>query len=75
MTARHFGEEKFAGRGSWELCATPSIHQNSRTYPAGFPLLRFEDSREMAIRWYLDNQAWWDAISSGAYRQVPHRSG
>lgn len=44
--------------------ATPSISQNARTYLAGFP--RFEDSHEMTIRWYLDNQAWLDNITSDA---------
>lgn len=31
------------------------------------PSIRFEEGLEMTVRWYLDNQAWLDNITSGAY--------
>ncbi len=33
------------------------------------PSLQFEEGIEKTIRWYLDNQAWMDNITSGAYEQ------
>lgn len=33
------------------------------------PSTRFEEGLEMTVRWYLDNQAWLDNITSGAYMQ------
>lgn len=32
------------------------------------PQENFESGMEKTIRWYLDNEAWWRAIQSGAYR-------
>lgn len=32
------------------------------------PQETFESGMERTIRWYLDNEAWWRAIQSGAYR-------
>lgn len=31
------------------------------------PSTRFEEGLELTVRWYLDNQAWLDNITSGAY--------
>jgi dTDP-glucose 4,6-dehydratase len=33
------------------------------------PSLQFEEGIERTVRWYLDNQAWMDRITSGAYEQ------
>lgn len=33
------------------------------------PSTRFENGLETTVRWYLDNQAWLDNITSGAYMQ------
>ena len=32
------------------------------------PSLQFEEGIERTVRWYLDNQAWMDRVTSGAYR-------
>lgn len=32
------------------------------------PALGFEDGMRQTIRWYLDNQAWVESVTSGAYR-------
>ncbi|MCL2502875.1 MAG: dTDP-glucose 4,6-dehydratase [Bacteroidales bacterium] len=31
------------------------------------PSLKFEEGLERTVRWYLDNQAWMDQVTSGAY--------
>ena len=31
------------------------------------PSLQFEEGIERTVRWYLDNQAWLDNITSGEY--------
>ncbi len=33
------------------------------------PALAFEDGMRQTIRWYLENQAWVESVTSGAYRQ------
>ncbi|MCK9160070.1 MAG: dTDP-glucose 4,6-dehydratase [Bacteroidaceae bacterium] len=33
------------------------------------PSLQFEEGIEKTVRWYLDNQAWMDHITSGAYQK------
>ena len=33
------------------------------------PSLQFEEGIEKTVRWYLDNQAWMDRITSGAYEK------
>ncbi|MBO4263686.1 MAG: GDP-mannose 4,6-dehydratase, partial [Bacteroidales bacterium] len=33
------------------------------------PSLQFEEGIEKTVRWYLDNQAWLDNITSGAYEK------
>ncbi len=35
------------------------------------PSLQFEEGIEKTVRWYLDNQAWMDSITSGEYRKYP----
>lgn len=37
------------------------------------PSLRFEEGIEKTVRWYLDNQAWTDNVTSGAYREYYRR--
>ena len=32
------------------------------------PSLQFEEGIERTVRWYLNNQAWMDRVTSGAYR-------
>ena len=32
------------------------------------PSLQFEEGIEKTVRWYLDNQAWMDNVTSGEYR-------
>jgi dTDP-glucose 4,6-dehydratase len=32
------------------------------------PRASFEENLEATVRWYLDNEAWWQRIHSGAYR-------
>jgi dTDP-glucose 4,6-dehydratase len=33
------------------------------------PSLQFEEGIEKTVRWYLDNQAWMDNITSGDYEK------
>ncbi|MDE5689267.1 MAG: GDP-mannose 4,6-dehydratase, partial [Duncaniella sp.] len=33
------------------------------------PSLQFEEGIEKTVRWYLDNQAWMDHITSGDYQR------
>ena len=33
------------------------------------PSLQFEEGIERTVRWYLDNQAWMDNVTSGAYEK------
>ncbi|MDR2562607.1 MAG: dTDP-glucose 4,6-dehydratase, partial [Prevotellaceae bacterium] len=33
------------------------------------PSLQFEEGIEKTVRWYLDNQAWLDNVTSGAYQE------
>ena len=37
------------------------------------PRLRFTDGLERTVRWYQDNQWWWEPIRSGAYRDYYQR--
>lgn len=39
------------------------------------PATRFEDGLETTVRWYLDNQAWLDNITSGAYLKYHAEAG
>ena len=33
------------------------------------PSLQFEEGIEKTVRWYLDNQAWMDNVTSGDYQK------
>lgn len=33
------------------------------------PSLQFEEGIEKTVRWYLDNQAWMDNVTSGGYQK------
>ena len=33
------------------------------------PSLQFEEGIEKTVRWYLDNQAWLDSVTSGEYEK------
>ncbi|EXY32728.1 dTDP-glucose 4,6-dehydratase domain protein [Bacteroides fragilis str. 3397 T10] len=33
------------------------------------PSLQFEEGIERTVRWYLDNQEWMDAITTGEYEE------
>jgi dTDP-glucose 4,6-dehydratase len=33
------------------------------------PSLQFEEGIEKTVRWYLDNQAWMDQVTSGEYQK------
>ena len=35
------------------------------------PSISFEKGLTETVRWYLDNEAWWQAVRDGSYRQTP----
>jgi dTDP-glucose 4,6-dehydratase len=37
------------------------------------PQVRFDDGIERTVQWYRDNEAWWEPIRSGEYREYYER--
>ena len=49
-------------------CATPSTPRKIERELGWTPARDFETGLRETVRWYLDNEPWWAAIRSGAYR-------
>ena len=52
------------------ICWPPGARRSDTwTWPQFRRSLQFEEGIEKTIRWYLDNQAWLDNVTSGDYQK------